>query len=252
MKKKKKMILIIAAVVLLIAATVTGILAKYIGSRKQTSSMTSAKFHISSNYLTEEGAEWTVSDWGSGFDIAINNYETDNLANLSEVDMVYTVSVTDGWIYSENGTTSTSYTLSKNSERTTQTLHVAPRNSTTGGDVTVTVTTTSPYKKVLSATFHVVGKKTPDYSIQDQGDGSILITIKTNDYAGTETIKWDSAKYTPDNTNETIRNFYASNVGTDGLSFGTIAVESNSTYSFLFFTTYGADSEGTGTTITLK
>lgn len=250
--KRKKRIILIAVIALIIAAAVTVVMARYIASQRKAAYMTSEKFHISSNYLKEDGAEWTVSDWGSGFDIEINNYEVDNLANIAEVDMVYTVSVSDGWLYSEDGTTSTSYTLPTSAERTTQTLHVAPRNSTTGGDVTVTVTTTSPYKKTLSATFHVVGKKTPDYTIEDQGDGSVLITIHTNDYAGTETIKWDAAKYSPDNTNETIRTFYDSNIGTDGLSYGTIDVASNSTYSFLFFTTSGSDLEGTGTTITLK
>lgn len=87
--------------------------------------------------------------------------------------------------------------------------------------------TLQPFTKTLSATFYIKGKKQPDYHIQDQGDGTVLLTAQSNSYNREMTISWDTDKYAPDNTNVQMESWQSSPQ--------TFSVQKNTTYEFLFF-----------------
>ena len=157
----RNVIIVMLVAGLLATLALSGIMAKYTTERKKSVEMKSKKFHFTSNYLEEDGANYTVVDWGQGFDIDLFNYEKENLALMTNDDITYTISISDDWIYTVDGKTSTSYTMEESSTRTSDTIHVKPTNAITQGSVTVTVTTTSPFEKTLSATFTVSGKKSP-------------------------------------------------------------------------------------------
>ena len=70
--------------------------------------MISAQFHMTSDYLEEDGknidntdAVYDITDWSSGFDILLYNYEKENLALIAADDIQYDVSITSsgtgGW-----------------------------------------------------------------------------------------------------------------------------------------------------------
>ena len=76
--------------------------------------MISAQFHMTSDYLEEDGknidntdAVYDITDWSSGFDILLYNYEKENLALIAADDIQYDVSITSsgtgGWGYTDSG-----------------------------------------------------------------------------------------------------------------------------------------------------
>ena len=117
-----------------------------------------------------------------------------------------------------------------------------------GDTVTITVNTTAPYKKTLSATFKVVSEGSPSYTIQDQSDGTVLLTILTNDYSGNITVKWQTGQLDPDSTNTDMADW------SDASGQGILKAEDNTTYQLLFFkniTDSFTERSGMGTEINL-
>lgn len=250
---RKVLIIVIAAI--LTSLLVVGVVAKYVYDMRKQQEMESASFHISSNYLSEDEVvpEYQVVDWGNGFDIDLYNYELENVAQISASEIEYEVSVSSGWICSVDNQTKEVYKLPVNSDRFAQVLHIAPQKTTTGGEVVVTVTTKSPYKKVMSAKFVTTSQKSPDYEAELQADGTILVTIGTNNYSGTITVKWDADKFQPDNTNNLMSTWDEANKSED-LSYGVFTASSNTTYKLLFFCNESSFDTvtGTGTTVVLE
>lgn len=246
-------LLAVCAVVL----TTGGLLAKYITSNQKQAEMESAQFHISSNYLLEEekAAEYTVTNWGDGFDILLYNYEKENIAQVSQVDMAYKVTAENALVNvsTQQGASLIQndgiYSFKAETMMTYHMLHVTPNANVVKGDkITITVETTSPYKKILTAVFNIQNNSKPDYMVADQNDGTILITVKTNDYQDSMTVTWDAGKYSPDNTNVLMTSWK------DEESNGTFKVECNSTYELLFFKNTDdayTQTQGTGTEINL-
>ena len=92
------------------------------------------------------------------------------------------------------------------------------------------------------------GSKTPSYTIVDQKDGTVLLTIQTNSYSGDITVSWDKDKFDPDNTNEYMTKWK------DSEANGTLKAASNTTYSLLFFkntTENVTEKTGSGAVISL-
>ena len=226
-----------------------GLMAKYVKENRQQAEMTAAQFHISSDYLeeTEKNAKYSITDWKDGFDILLYNYEKENIAQISECEISYDVTVGNGWTVTDDGNGK----LTVDSNKKAVALHLNPGASARKDDkVTVTVTTTAPYTKTLSAEFTLATSSVPDYTVADQGDGTVLLTIHSNDFTGDMTIQWTNDKLDPDNTNSLMRKW--TEAGTT--SSGTLFVEANHTYELLFFKekTDNVTCSGTGTTITLN
>ncbi len=260
-KTKRRGWIYILAILLVIALLGGGLLAKYISQNRQEAEMISAGFHISSNYLEEGTPHFNVSDWGDGVDILLYNYEKENIAQIAEMAINYTVTVEHGTLESvKNGAydvtptgtvtaTSGSYILPLSTDIMNHTIRVKPDDS--GQDVIVTVKSTAPYSKELKASFNVSAKTLPAWTFAGREDGNTaLLTIKTNDYAGTVTVNWPSAIYSPDNSDLLMKTWV------DSTPTGTLTVEANSTYTLLFFkdtaAAVTAQSGDNSTTITIN
>jgi len=244
----------ILAVVVLCAVLLCSqaLLARYKTSNETQAEMISAQFHISSNYLgnVSENKEFSVVDWGDGIDVQLYNYEKENVALIAADAIRYKVTVTNGTFSVSDGASPVTpsgeeYTLPKSASRISQILHISPSGS---GDVVVTVKTTAPFAKTLKATFKINSKLKPDYIIEDQSNGTVKITVYSNDYEGSITVQWDAGKFSPDNTNKLMETW------SDVTKLGSFTAESNTVYELLFVKNTAdaySKTEGTGTKIGL-
>ncbi len=226
----RRTILIVCAAILALA----GLL--HIISARRRAAQEFARFHISSNYLEEGGgASYTVADWGGGFDILLYNYEKEDIDQLAGVDMAYTVTAEHAaaGVKTQSGEAVAAdadgaYLFAAEAAPAYHILHVTPEAGAADA-ITVTVQTTAPYQKTLTAKFQVRGYSKPDYTITDQNDGTVLLTVHTNDYQDTVTVLWEPEKFSPDTTNELMAAW------TDETHIGCFPVSGNSTYELLFY-----------------
>ena len=226
-----------------------GLSAKYISEHKKDADMTSSNFYFTSDYLETDTKKYDITDWSDGFDIELYNYDQGDESKVSEDNIEYEVSITgDGnWTYTDGN--KGKLNLGTDGNKNKQTIHIEPGETAQKGDViTVTVKTTSPYQKSISAQFTLTSSSKPDYTIKDMGDGSVSLVIKTNDYEGTVKINWNQASYDPDNTNKYMNNWK------DSDQIKALKVEKNTTYQLLFFKNVTTDitgRTGSGTNITM-
>ena len=244
--------LLITAIVVLVVVTVLavsgGLLAKYISENKREAEMISSGFHLSSNYLKETRKYLNVATSGE-IQVELYNWELENTAQVSEMDILYQVNVSGGNLTSVTlNDTSTEVTASGGKynlalgtgadHKTKHVLHITPLAS--ADSVMVWLHNTEPYAKNgtagLSAQFTKTIAADPVYSIAKY-DSSIddvwLVTIKTNGYSGDIKVKCNIA---PDNTNNSMTAWTTS-------STQTLAVHDNETYELLFFGSASAVSE---------
>lgn len=177
-----------------------GLLAKYVSRHRRDNEMIAAGFHISSDALAETTQNNTAVCGVDGtFGIDLYNYELENTDSVSEVDISYQVSVTGGGVVSSvtsggSAVTATGgvYILQKGPAKRTHTLAIQPHDG--ASTLTVTVTTTAPYEKTLSATFDVTGGGIAVTKTEVAGAVTRL-TIETNQYEGQITLKWPEGAY---------------------------------------------------------
>ncbi len=219
MNKKHRIILIAALVILVLGSTV-GVLAKYRSEQVKQAEMIAADFHFSSNYLEESKPTYSVSDWNDGLTIDLYNYEKENPALVSALDVGYTVTVnSDQFEVIDNG----NGTLTAGSSQTAAvTIRPVAGAAVTETKITVTVNTT-PYNEGLSATFELVGKQQPTWDIQNNGT-HYTVRVYSNHYSGNVTLKWTEGLI-PDATNDIVQ----------GWTNGTFQVEPFHTYEIIFF-----------------
>ncbi len=231
--------------VVLVGILAGGVLARYRSDNQKQEEMKSSDFHITSDLLEEERVSYDVTDWRSGIDILLYNYEKENVALIAGDDISYTIKVDGKWVCTDPN----KGVFKKSKDRTSQTIHLTPGTDVKNGDtVTITVNTTAPYKKTLSATFKVVSEGSPSYTVKDQSDGTVLLTILTNDYSGNITVKWQTGQLDPDSTNPDMADW------SDASGQGILKAEDNTTYQLLFFkniTDSFTERSGMGTEINL-
>lgn len=248
-KKRKKCgkVRWIAIFTLFAVLMIAGLSAKYILEHKKSAELTSSNFYFMSDYLKPDQTSYDMNDWSDGFDIQLFNYDIEDDKKVSDDEIKYSVSITGNWNYTDehHGTLSPGTSDKKNK----QTIHIQPGNTAQKGDeITVTVTTTAPYKKTISAKFTAISNNRPDYTIKDENDGSVSLEILSNDYKGAITVTWDKNQFDPDNTNQYMKNW------NDEDQTGQITIEKNTTYHLLFFkntTNMISTKTGSGTNITL-
>ncbi len=178
---------LLVLVVLLMAGSVSGVLfAKYITTNRQHVAMVSAGFHMSSNLLETKA----VTNIGATDQVVIElyNFEKENNAQVSAVDISYTITVTNGRVRAvTNGAVTVpsvetdgvkQYTLSAGPEKVTHTIRIAPDHA---GPVTVTVTSVAPFKKSLSGSFSFTD---PVYKLENVEGELYKLTVYTNGYNG--------------------------------------------------------------------
>lgn len=224
-----RMTALVIVLAIFLALTITGgVLAKYVLVNIQKAEMVSAGFHISSNYLKDvesetsvvpDEAKYTVGAPGD-LTIDLYNYEIENVAQRTEVNITYSVKVTntDGTVTTTTGSFGT--TVDENNP-----IVVTPAGT---GIVTVEVTSTSPYVKTLKGQFTIATSAKPSYTLtamSGEKAGSMLLKIHTNGYSGNINIQCNIA---PDNANEKMEGWTTGNQGT-------LTVNPNETYELLFF-----------------
>ena len=276
LNKKNRNLLLIMAGILLVVLTTGGLIAKYTTQNKREAQMISDEFHISSNYLeriedtNENPNVINVGGWGAdrNLEIKLYNHQKENLALVTAKDISYKINLgtnPSGWeideVVNNNGdtveaTTDEIYTLPGDGEnRVTHTIILKNEATTDDGElspVTVTVEAVEPYMEKLSATFQMVPLVEPKYEIEDKGN-YCLITIHTNDYYDNIDVKWDSAKFSPDNTSVISASWKDSTKDNDGKSFETFPADPYRTYELIFVkkTNERFEKSGVGNIITL-
>lgn len=205
MKKKKITVAVISAVsALILMLGIAPSLAKYVTEYGKQSEVVSDNFYFTSDYLSESAIpEHKI--YGDSVSFEIRNYIDSLRVNAS--DIVYTVSASDGTLSSDGrpligGTENCAkITLTYSGEEAEK-------------EITVTVTSSSPYVKELKAKF-VFTKPALRYEITDSvGSYYAELYIHTANEEKTVTVNWDKAVLLIDETNDFV--------------FGNLTAEKNS------------------------
>ena len=194
MKKKKITVAVISVVsVFALMLGIVPSLAKYVTEHGKQSEVVSDNFYFTSDYLSESAIpEYKICGDSVSFEIknCIDSLRT-NVENIE-----YTVSASDGGTLSSNGGTLIGGT--ENCAKITLTYS----GEEVEKEITVTVTSTSPYVKELKAKFVFI-KPVLRYEITDSvGSYYAELYIHTANEAKTVTVKWDTAKLLIDETND--------------------------------------------------
>ncbi len=222
--------------------SVTGAMAAYRMEMQHQAEIISADFHISSNYLEADAPVYAVSDWAGGIEIEVYNYEKENIAMVAAEDITYEVSVSSEafQVTEAAGTLEKGNPEADDLGRKSKILKLVPKDSSAApGVVQVTLTTKTPFKKVLSASFQLTGTQLP---VRTQTDYTThqLVTITTGQYHQSITLTWPDT-LAPDNTHALMSEW--KNAASGNTSY-TFQAEAFTTYELIFF--------GTGTvTMTL-
>ena len=205
MKKKKITVAVISAVsVLAIILCFAPSFAKYITTQGRQSKLDSDHFYFSSDYLSE-GVLPEYKIYGDSVSFEIRNYIDSSRVNASDIE--YTVSASDGTLSSGGGT------LIGGTEKCAK-ITLTYSGEEAEKEITVTVTSSSPYVKELKAKF-VFTKPALRYEITDSvGSYYAELYIHTANEEKTVTVNWDKAVLLIDETNDFV--------------FGNLTAEKNS------------------------
>ncbi len=235
-RKATTVSLVIIFALLFISVLVGALLARYIAVNREKAEIISASFHISSNYLKEDGGSYTVTDWGyhNDYDIIfeIYNYETDNVALITADPIAYKISAPAGWtvtVKEKNGDevspVNSVYTLPANGVKHTHVVTLK-REGTRENTAEVSVTTTAPYTTTLLARFVLDETHDLSYEILDR-TSYVSVVINTNNYAGYLNVEWTD-DFSPDNTNSDMKTW------TNTAKTGKFTVNEHTVYELIF------------------
>lgn len=193
MKKKKITVAVISAVsVLALMLGIAPSLAKYTTEQGKQLEINSPEFYFTSDYLSESGIpEYKI--YGDSVAFEIRNF-IDSF-RVSKENITYTVSASGGTLSSVGGTLTAE---TADSDIITLTYSGEEIEK----EITVTVTSSSPYVKELKAKF-VFTKPVLRYEITDSaGSYYAELYIHTANEAKTVTVNWDKAELLIDETND--------------------------------------------------
>ena len=226
--------LVIIYTLLFVGVLVGSLLAKYRAMNQEKAEIISANFHVSSNYLKEDGASYTVTDWAyhDEYDIIFElyNYEKDNVALITQDPIAYKINVDTGWTFTvkdEGGDVLPvdSVYVFPAGGRCAHTV-MLKRVGAASSSTQVTVTTTVPYATTLSANFTLAESNMVVSKTADCGN-YVSVTIETNNYAGNLNVTWTDA-FSPDNTNPYMKSW------SNATKRGTLAVNEHTIYELIF------------------
>ena len=231
------------AALLIGCVTVGDVAAKYITARPEPQNLVLAeKFHFSSNYLTDEATapEIRVNAGTGSVDIELYNY--DDLLRVSELDIDYTLTVSEvtkadgsaaeAAVVSAATISPASGTLSAGP--TTQTATVTLSGLQNGYNYTVTAVGRNRYVKTLSAVFKVDPTPAKVYMYLDTSNGNYvnLYVWTVGEIKGTATIHYTPWKYYPNGIDPVMTLWTISGgSGTDSWSFANY----NSSHTYRFY-----------------
>ena len=193
MKKKKITVAVVSAIsALIIMLGIVPSLAKYVTEHGKQSEVVSDNFYFTSDYLSESAIpEYKI--YGSNVEFEIKNCIDSLRTNVADIE--YTVSASDGTLSSNGGT------LIGGTENCAK-ITLTYSGEEAEKEITVTVTSSSPYVKELKAKF-VFTKPALRYEITDSvGSYYAELYIHTANEAKTVTVNWDKAELLIDETND--------------------------------------------------
>ena len=193
MKKKKITVAVIFAIsALTLMLGIVPSLAKYVTEHGKQSKVVSDNFYFTSDYLSESAIpEYKI--YGNNVEFEIKNCIDSLRTNVADIE--YTVSASDGTLSSNGGTLIGGI---ENCAKITLTYSREEAEK----EITVTVTSSSPYVKELKAKF-VFTKPVLRYEITDSaGSYYAELYIHTANEAKTVTVNWDKAELLIDETND--------------------------------------------------
>lgn len=190
---KKRIIAVVSAALLVLSVLcVAPALAKYTTEQGKQSEIHSDEFYFTSDYLSE-GVLPEYKIYGDSVAFEIRNYMDSFRVNDS--DIAYTVSATDGTLSSNGGT------LTGGTEKCAK-ITLTYSGEEAEKEITVTVTSSSPYVKELKAKF-IFAESVMRYEITDSvGSYFAELYIHTANEAKTVTVNWDKAELLIDETND--------------------------------------------------
>ena len=193
MKKKKITVAVISVVSFF--ALMLGIvpsLAKYVTEHGKQSKVVSDNFYFTSDYLSESAIpEYKI--YGSNVEFEIKNCIDSLRTNVADIE--YTVSASDGTLSSGGGT------LIGGTENCAK-ITLTYSGEEAEKEITVTVTSSSPYVKELKAKF-VFTKPVLRYEITDSvGSYYAELYIHTANEAKAVTVNWNKTELLIDETND--------------------------------------------------
>lgn len=200
MKKKKITVAVISVVSFF--ALMLGIvpsLAKYVTEHGKQSEVVSDNFYFTSDYLSESAIpEYKIC--GDSVSFEIRNYIDSLRTNVEAIK--YTVSASDGTL-TQGGEPTSGGTINGGTKAAhTVTLTYTYSGEEAKKEITVTVTSSSPYVKELKAKFVFI-KPVLRYEITDSvGSYYAELYIHTANKAKTVTVNWDTEKLLIDETND--------------------------------------------------
>ena len=221
--KKRIMVIVCALLALTLLLAIVPSLAKYITEQGKQSEVVSDKFYFTSDYLSEsEPPEYKI--YGDSVEFEIRNY-IDSL-RINAADIVYSVSASDGALSSDGGTLTAG-------DADFDKIVLTYDRSQGEKEITVTVTSRSPYVKELKAKF-IFAESVMRYEITDSaGSYYAELYIYTGDTAQTVTVNWDKAKLLIDETND----FVFGNLTAEKNS-ASVSIPAHTTVKIAFFKTY--------------
>ena len=155
--QSKRVTIVIGAILLTaLLAAIGGVVAKYVTERDGVTPISSMEFYFESNYLKENGHEYTLNANTSSISIELYNFENKN--RVSDMACTYTITITstgDAPDITANGATINNQTITYTAPNTQGTFIFLLSNLKPGATYTVTATSKGGYEKELSATFKV-------------------------------------------------------------------------------------------------
>lgn len=213
---------------LILAGIFGGLYAKYIDQQSEKTKPIAENFYFTSDLLTEEGKNYTLSAGTKQITFELRNFEDDLRSSDSNIEYQYIVTKNGQTIKNQTGTiTSNQNTGSKNTV-TIDNLYA--------GEYKVTATATSPFKKILKATFSIPEESTDiAYTISDQeGSPYVILHVSTKAYKGNVKILWPEGLI-PDTTNKAFEDTKIENNDSYRSSNITAQVTKYSSYTYRFF-----------------
>ena len=180
----KRIIILVLIIAFIISIPTLG---KFISKKFHEFYLNSKHFYFYSNRLKDDNPLYQLNNWSGvgNFDIEFDLTSEKNRYTHAEYDIAYTVSAncpnTVTCSLSENG--GTIYSTNTNHSNSV-TLHVVPNRVFTEGEtltIGVSASSTSPYKKTITATYeYVVGKSGVTYEIEDEPGRAYSVLKITN------------------------------------------------------------------------
>lgn len=221
MKKKKITVAVISVVsVFALMLGIVPSLAKYVTEHGKQSEVVSDNFYFTSDYLSESAIpEYKIC--GDSVSFEIRNYIDSLRTNVENIE--YTVSANGGTLSSNGGT------LIGGTENCAK-IKLTYSGAEVGKEITVTVTSSSPYVKELKAKFVFI-KPVLRYEITDSvGSYYAELYIHTANEAKEVTVNWDKAELLIDETND----YVIENLNADKNS-ASVSIPAHTTVKIAFF-----------------